>query len=105
MSNEASLTRERTEQLAYRLWQEAGCPDGQSDQIWLQAQALIAAEEAQRARERADASPTAVAPPVLAPPILAAPARPPAPPARGWRAEASRRFVAWWVYPSKPGSS
>lgn len=91
MSNEASLTRERTEQLAYRLWQEAGCPDGQSEQIWLQAEALIAAEEAQRTRERAD-----TASPVLPPP---------APVARGWRAEASRRFAAWWAYPSKPRSS
>lgn len=90
MSNEASLTRERIEQLAYRLWQEAGCPEGQADQIWLQAQGLLQAEEAQRAREWADA----------APPILAA--TPPA--ARGWRAEASRRFAAWWAYPSKPGS-
>lgn len=91
MSNEASLTRERTEQLAYRLWQEAGCPEGQADRIWLQAQGLIDAEEARRALERADASPIALA--------ATAPA------ARGWRAEASRRFAAWWAYPSKPGSS
>ena len=33
---------EEIRQLAYRLWQEAGCPNGSDLQHWLQAQGIVA---------------------------------------------------------------
>ncbi|MEI6159878.1 MAG: DUF2934 domain-containing protein [Roseococcus sp.] len=117
MSIDESLTRDRTEQLAYRLWQEAGCPEGEADRLWRKAEALIATAEAERdvaleesfpASDPPAASgmtgpvrpePPLVAQPARARPVLAAPARPPAPAAKGWRAA----FATWWAYPSKPG--
>lgn len=52
-------------QLAYRLWEEAGCPEGRADEFWYTALEVLAAEsrppEAPEA-EPADASAEAPAP-------------------------------------------
>ncbi|MDR5763221.1 DUF2934 domain-containing protein [Caballeronia sp. LZ035] len=39
-----SPAEERIEELAYRLWEEAGSPDGRSDEFWHQAQRQLAKE-------------------------------------------------------------
>jgi DUF2934 family protein len=36
---------QRIEQRAYRLWQEAGCPDGRDGEFWEQARELVGMEE------------------------------------------------------------
>ena len=43
------VTREEVELRAYRIWQEAGCPDGSSLAHWLQAETEIARTRSQRA--------------------------------------------------------
>lgn len=35
---------DRVQELAYRLWQEAGSPDGRSDEFWRQAQQQLSGE-------------------------------------------------------------
>jgi Protein of unknown function (DUF2934) len=40
------LAEERIRELAYYLWEKAGCPDGQADAFWHAAKAEIATEEA-----------------------------------------------------------
>ncbi|SAK73945.1 hypothetical protein AWB80_04192 [Caballeronia pedi] len=35
---------EHIQTLAYRLWEEAGCPDGRSDEFWILAQQQLAKE-------------------------------------------------------------
>lgn len=81
--------RERTERLAYQLWQEAGSPEGQADRFWREAEGLIAAE-------RPVAPPPVVAAPIAAPPVAA----PQAP--TGWREALARYAAAWWAHPAKP---
>ena len=152
MSNDDFLTRERTEQLAYRLWREAGCPEARDIEFWLRARDQIATAEARQDRASVESFPASDAPsapeilgvrraellaseapprvaPAKAPPPRDAP--PPVVPARdapprvaparqpppsvavpppiplaaplaapGWRAEARRRFQAWWEYPA-----
>ncbi len=39
---------ERIRQRAYRLWQDAGCPEGRADVHWDQAAELVAIEDNQR---------------------------------------------------------
>jgi hypothetical protein len=82
-----SPLRARTQRLAYQLWQEAGCPEGQSDRFWREAEGVIAAAPALAAAEspaERDPPPAAVEP--------------------GWRAGLARYFAAWWAHPSKPGA-
>lgn len=31
----------RTAELAYRIWQKRGCPEGQSDEIWFEAERTL----------------------------------------------------------------
>ena len=38
---EPQSDREDVETLAYRLWQERGCPDGSSEVDWFQAEQLL----------------------------------------------------------------
>lgn len=89
--------RERTERLAYRLWQDAGCPEGQADRFWREAEAQIAAEPA---------APEKPAPLASDPPPPAAGMVAPLPDAprvgTGWRAAAARYVAAWWAHPAKP---
>ena len=110
MSHEDSLTRDRTQQTAYRLWQEAGSPAGEEVQFWLQAKAQIAEEEAKLDREEKDSFPASDPPSTsgvtgFIPPTPVVPPRPPAPVATGWRAEAARRFQAWYDYPNNKTTS
>ncbi len=39
VSNE--LTNEKIQQLAYALWEQRGCPDGSSEQDWIEAEAQM----------------------------------------------------------------
>lgn len=82
------LTRERTERLAYQLWQEAGCPEGQADRFWREAEAMTAARQP--------------APPEASPPASDPPPPKAAPVEKGWGAAVARYFAAWWAYPAKP---
>lgn len=87
-----SPTRARTERLAYHLWQEAGCPEGQAERFWRDAEGLIAAGQAvppEQSLPVSDPSPTMTA--------AASPQ-----PKAGWGAALARYFAAWWAYPAKP---
>ncbi len=42
--NTDPLDRESIAALAYRLWQQRGCPQGSGEDDWLQAEALLRAE-------------------------------------------------------------
>jgi hypothetical protein len=69
---------ERIRELAYRLWEEAGRPDGRDDDFWHAANELTAAQdvEAEAAPPAAPVpppSPEPVAPPAKAAPPAAAP--------------------------------
>ena len=46
---------EEIRQIAYRLWQEEGCPDGQEVQHWLRAQLIW--EETNRPQSKPKSSP------------------------------------------------
>ena len=43
---------ERVRQRAYEIWQRRGCPEGQADEHWAQAEAEIASENQDAQRER-----------------------------------------------------
>ncbi len=43
------LDRESIAALAYRLWQQRGCPPGCGEQDWLQAEAMLRAESLRQA--------------------------------------------------------
>lgn len=46
MSNPVEPTTEaRVRERAYHLWEQAGCPDGRSEEFWHQAAAEIGANE------------------------------------------------------------
>lgn len=87
--HDETLTREKTEQIAYRLWQEAGCPEGQAERFWREAEGLMAAPQGLAPKQSL---------PEREPMPQAAPAR------MGWRAAAGRYFAAWWAHPSKPAA-
>ncbi|WPB84363.1 DUF2934 domain-containing protein [Sediminicoccus rosea] len=89
-----SLNRVRTERLAYQLWQEAGCPEGQAERYWREAEGLIAAAPPEPGLPARAPSPAMAA--AASPQPEAAPAE------TGWGAAAARYFAAWWAYPSKP---
>jgi hypothetical protein len=38
----------RVRERAYRIWQEAGCPNGRADEHWHQARELVAIEDSQK---------------------------------------------------------
>lgn len=38
---EAAITPERIREVAYRLWLERGCPEGNPEHDWYQAEALL----------------------------------------------------------------
>ncbi len=44
--NVNDVMEQRIRELAYLLWERAGCPDGRSDEFWHLAQSEIAADEA-----------------------------------------------------------
>jgi hypothetical protein len=37
----AQDTNRRTAELAYRIWQKRGCPDGEADEIWFEAEQSV----------------------------------------------------------------
>ncbi len=83
-----SPIRERKERLAYQLWQEAGCPEGQAERFWREAEGLIATAQAQPVPV------LAASPPESGPPRAAI--------EPGWGAALARYAAAWWAHPSKP---
>jgi hypothetical protein len=73
-----SDTEQRTRELAYRLWEEAGRPDGRDDDFWHAASDLTAAQLAEGAappsdQPAAEPAPAASAPPPKAAPVVKAP--------------------------------
>ena len=75
-------------ELAYRLWQARGCPDGTAEQDWLEAERQLAGEKLPSAREALPPASEALPPASEAPP----PAREPTTPSgeRPTRARALR---------------
>lgn len=74
---------ERQRVLAYRLWEEAGCPDGRADEFWYQAIEILTAETRppEEEEDTAAAAPEAeVPPPAAAAPAPEAGASEPTPP-------------------------
>lgn len=62
-----SLERESIAALAYRLWQQRGCPEGAGEQDWLQAEAMLRAESLRQVEatlQARAAAPFAAEPPV-----------------------------------------
>ncbi len=60
-----SLDRDAIADLAYRLWQQRGCPAGSGERDWYEAEALLREQsqrEAAATLERHEAAPFAVAP-------------------------------------------
>jgi hypothetical protein len=47
----------RIRELAYQLWEEAGRPDGKSDEFWRRARAQVSAEEGTYDKTLADSFP------------------------------------------------
>jgi hypothetical protein len=76
----------RTRELAYRLWEEAGRPDGRDDDFWHAARELTAAQTAEAAELKPAAPP---APEPEPEPARAAPAPAPALKAKPVPAKAS----------------
>lgn len=57
MSDESMLLEQRIREVAYRLWEEAGSPQGMEQDFWFQAEAEIRREEAKLDKEIADSFP------------------------------------------------
>lgn len=63
MSDELMLLEQRIRETAYRLWEEAGSPEGREQDFWFQAEAAIRAQEAKLDEELADSFPASDPPP------------------------------------------
>jgi hypothetical protein len=50
IEKEKEQEEERIREFAYRIWQEEGFPDGQSERHWEMARQAVAAEKAERRR-------------------------------------------------------
>ena len=57
MTDAADARQSRVRELAYHLWQQVGCPDGAADELWLEAENSIRAEEAEYDKTVADSFP------------------------------------------------
>lgn len=57
MSDKYSLMQQRVREMAYRLWEEAGSPEGEDERLWFQAKLAIEREEASLDRELAESFP------------------------------------------------
>lgn len=57
MSDELMLLEQRIREKAFRLWEEAGRPEGQEEHFWFQAEAAIREEEAKLDKAIADSFP------------------------------------------------
>ncbi|MBS7810708.1 DUF2934 domain-containing protein [Roseococcus pinisoli] len=57
MTDQSTLVEQRIRETAYRLWEEAGRPEGQEQHFWLQAEAEIRRQETQLDRALADSFP------------------------------------------------
>jgi hypothetical protein len=57
MSDEYALLQQRIREKAYRLWEEAGSPDGEEERFWLQAKIEIDRDEAKLDKEVAASFP------------------------------------------------
>ncbi|MBV9287609.1 MAG: DUF2934 domain-containing protein [Hyphomicrobiales bacterium] len=52
---------QRVREIAYGLWEEEGCPDGEHERHWLTAESLFNAEKAERDEVRGEAASEAAA--------------------------------------------
>ncbi|MDB5416183.1 MAG: hypothetical protein JWR10_4518 [Rubritepida sp.] len=57
MSDNVSLLEGRIREKAYRLWQDAGSPDGQEEDFWHRAKTEVEQEEKKLDKELADSFP------------------------------------------------
>ncbi len=58
MSTDLQQTRlERAQKRAYALWEQAGCPEGQNEEFWVQAERDIGADENDYDKVLADSFP------------------------------------------------
>lgn len=109
MSDEDYLMQQRIRETAYRLWEEAGSPEGEDERLWFQAQAEIAREEASLDRELAESFPASDPPSTSGVTGAADPDRragvvieqPATAPPETLRERAARRFRAWWLFPAR----
>jgi hypothetical protein len=99
------LDREAIAALAYRLWQQRGCPAGSGEQDWLEAEAILRTESLREAQATLQAH--AAAPFAEAPPAPRKPRAPKAPkvaaalPAAG-AAAAARKTRVTRARPARP---
>jgi hypothetical protein len=47
-------TDQRVREVAYFLWREEGCPDGEADRHWRRAETMVEAEDAERKKIEAE---------------------------------------------------
>ena len=52
MKNEQITRDEEIRQIAYRLWQEAGCPNGYDVQHWLEAETIVLRKNRTQAKSK-----------------------------------------------------
>jgi hypothetical protein len=64
---DTQTTEEELRSLAYRLWEEAGCPDGRADEFWKQARLQLCPEGSPTQADRANDSDEFVDAPEVAP--------------------------------------
>jgi hypothetical protein len=53
---------QRVRERAYRMWQEAGCPEGRADEHWDKARELVAIEDNQKITTKPLVNPSAAGP-------------------------------------------
>jgi hypothetical protein len=58
-TNRDLLPSERVAELAYQLWEEAGCPFGREEEYWLLAERQMKSRNAARAASESNPNPTA----------------------------------------------
>jgi hypothetical protein len=67
MDMDTQMTEEELRSLAYRLWEEAGCPDGRADEFWEQARQQLCPDGSPTQADRANDSDEFVDAPEVAP--------------------------------------
>lgn len=64
---DTQMTEEELRSLAYRLWEEAGCPDGRADEFWERARLQLCPDGGPTQADRANDSDEFVDAPEVAP--------------------------------------
>jgi hypothetical protein len=99
------LDRESIAALAYRLWQQRGCPPGSGEQDWLQAEALLRAaslRESEATLQAHAAAPFAAEPPARRKPRAAKAPKVETAPSTGGAAAAAPKTRVSRARPARP---